>query len=73
MEPITNEQLIAMLQKAGITYSTGGILPAEARNAFIDATIEQSDFLKMISVERGPKSPQSARQARRAEKRQAVC
>jgi hypothetical protein len=52
MEPLTNEQLIAMLQKAGITYSTGGILPDEARNAFIDATIEQSDFLKMISIER---------------------
>jgi hypothetical protein len=52
MDPLTNEQVIAMLQKAGITYSTGGILPAEARNAFIDATIEQSDFLKMISTER---------------------
>jgi hypothetical protein len=52
VEPLTNEQIIALVQKAqGVDFATGGILPDEARNAFIDATIEQSSFLKMVSIE----------------------
>jgi len=53
MEPLTNDQIIALVQKAqGVSLASGGLLPDEARNAFIDATIEQSDFLKMASIER---------------------
>ncbi len=49
---LTNRELLELLQKAGIDTNTGGLMPAEALNAFLDVTVEQSEFLGLITTER---------------------
>jgi len=48
---MTNEEIIAIL-KAAILTTTGGQMSPVELNAFIDSTVEQSDFLTMCRVER---------------------
>lgn len=49
---MTQEELLTMLQKAGISTATGGLMPEEAKNRFIDATVDSAEFLKMVTTER---------------------
>lgn len=48
-----NQELLVMLQKAGITTAnTGGLLNTEQSNKFIDTVVDQSAFLTSIRFER---------------------
>lgn len=49
---MTNAEILAQLQKAGIDTTSGGLMPAEAANKFIDTTVDMSEFLKRIRTER---------------------
>ena len=50
---MTNQELLAALEKAGITTAnTGGLLNTEQYNRFIDTVVDQSVFLKAIRFER---------------------
>ena len=47
-----NNELIEQIQKSGLLTSDGGIMPPEAANKFIDLTVDQSNILKKISIEK---------------------
>ena len=47
---MSNEEMLAELKKAGITTSTGGQMPIETAQAFIDTTFAQNEFLKLITT-----------------------
>lgn len=47
-----NQELIEQIQKSGLLTSDGGLMPPEAANHFIDLTVNQSEILKKISVEK---------------------
>lgn len=49
---LTNEELTELLLKAGITTADGALMPEEVKNQFIDTIVDQSAFLKMVTVER---------------------
>lgn len=46
---MTNEEL---LQKGNIDVLTGGLMPAEAADKFLQTTVDQSSFLKNIRIEK---------------------
>jgi hypothetical protein len=48
-----NKELLALLEKAGITtQNTGGLLNTEQATKFIDTVVDQSAFLKSIRIEK---------------------
>lgn len=50
---MTNQDIMVLLQKAGITtVTTGGLLNTEQSEKFIQTTVDQSAFLKSIRIER---------------------
>lgn len=59
MKVLSNEEITQMLIKSGITTASGGIMPEEVKNTFIDTTVELSSFLKTITVEKDIKKKRS--------------
>lgn len=53
---MTNEELIALLEKAQITTSLGGQASAQDATEFIDLAVDQTEVLKRIRVESGIKT-----------------
>jgi len=47
-----NQELIEQVQKSGLLTSDGGLMPPEAANGFIDLTVNQSEILRKITVEK---------------------
>lgn len=49
---MTQQEVMELIRKAGIDTSTGGLMPAESVGKFIDLTVEQSEFLQAITIEK---------------------
>ncbi len=52
MSQYTDEQLIELVQKAGITTASGGQVPAEAVADFVNLMVDQTEPLKHMRIER---------------------
>lgn len=54
-ETMTQEQLMEVINKAVITTATGGMQPPQAVDEFVSFTIDQTQLLQEVRVERGIK------------------
>ena len=53
---MTNIEILLALQKAGISTTSGGLMPPEATSKFIQTTVDSSEFLKAITTEKNIKT-----------------